>query len=487
MDTNTAVIETNAPQGKELIYSRTIADLPGPKPQPLVGNLLHLNKRQVHLTIEKWMREFGSAFKFSVLGNTVVVLSDHAVVTTMLRERPDVFRRNDGGINIMKELKIAGVFTAEGEDWRNQRKLVMRGLNAEVVRNYFPTMVQMTERMLQRWKIAVENGKRVDLQRDLKAMALDTIVGIAMGYDIDAVNDDGSQLQRDIDNIFQNLGRRAAAMYPYWRRFKLPVDRAADRSAAGVEKKVAEFIADTRERMKQNPHLRLKPTNMLEAMIATADDPDSNFTDQELIGNAITSVVGGEDTTANSIAWMVNFLAQNPAVAASLAAEVDAVMGDAPLVTEWEKMMQFPYLDATHNESQRLRSVAPLIAVRSNIECVVADTLIPKNTLIFASTIGTAHDETHFPQSELFRPERWIFEEKPQESDDPMRKLFPFGAGPRLCPGRFLALTEIRMVVSMLVHNFELEFDHDAPPVKQLMNFFMVPSAVPVRLKLRSL
>ena len=52
--------------------------------------------------------------------------------------------------------------------------------------------------------------------------------------------------------------------------------------------------------------------------------------------------------------------------------------------------------------------------------------------------------------------------------------------------GTFLALTEIRMVVSMLVHNFELEFDHDAPPVKQLMNFFMVPSAVPVRLKLRS-
>jgi len=486
MDANTAIIETSAPPGKELVYSRTISDLPGPRPQPVLGNLLQLNKRQVHLTIEKWIREFGPAFRFSVLGNTVVVLSDHAVVTALLRERPDVFRRNDGGINIMKELKIAGVFTAEGEDWRNQRKLVMRGLNAEVVRNYFPTMVHMTERMLQRWKIAVENGKPVDLQRDLKAMALDTIVGIAMGYDIDALNDDGSQLQRDIDNIFQSLGRRAAAMYPYWRHVKLPVDRAADRSAAGVEKKVAEFIANTRERMKQNPHLRLKPTNMLEAMIATADDPDSNFTDQELIGNAITSVVGGEDTTANSIAWMVNFLAQNPAAAASLAAEVDAVMGDAPLVTEWEKMAQLPYLDATHNESQRLRSVAPLVAVRSNIECVVADTLIPKNTLIFASTIGTARDEAHFPQAELFRPERWIFQEKPQESDDPMRKLFPFGAGPRLCPGRFLALTEIRMVVSMLMHNFELEFDHDAPPVKQLMNFFMVPSAVPVRLKLRA-
>jgi len=48
------------------------------------------------------------------------------------------------------------------------------------------------------------------------------------------------------------------------------------------------------------------------------------------------------------------------------------------------------------------------------------------------------------------------------------------------------ALAEIKLVISMIMHNFELEFDADAPPVQQVMNFFMAPSAVPVRLKLRS-
>lgn len=486
MDSNIMTAASENLNDGRLEYSRTIADLPGPKPLPVLGNLLQLGGRQLHLTLEKWIRDYGLAFRFSVYDTPVLMISDHTLVTRILRDRPGAFRRSQGGVNIMKELRIAGVFTAEGDDWRNQRKLIMRSLNAEVVRNYFPKMVRLTERMLDRWKTQLKEGRPVDLHRDLKAMALDTIVGIAMGYDLDALNNDGNQLQRDIDNIFQALGRRSAALFPLWRHIKLPVERAADASAAGVERKVAEFIRDTRERMAQDPNLRLKPGNMLEAMIAANEDADSHFTDQELIGNAITSVVGGEDTTANSIAWMINQLAENPAAAAALTAEADAVLGEGAIMTEWERMGRFPYLEATHNESQRLRSVAPMTAVVSNADCVVGDIFVPKDTPVFLSTIAAGLDEAQFPDRDAFLPERWLAEGKPEDWDDPMRKLFPFGGGSRLCPGRFLALTEIKMVVSMLMHNFELEPDRDAPPIKQIMNFFMVPSSVPVRLKLRS-
>lgn len=469
-----------------LEYSRKIADLPGPKPLLVLGNLLQLGGRQLHLTLEKWIRQYGLAFRFSIYDTPVLMISDHTLVARILRDRPGLFRRSQGGVEIMKELRIAGVFTAEGDDWRNQRKLIMRSLNAEVVRNYFPKMVRLTERMLERWKRQLQSGGQVDLHRDLKAMALDTIVGIAMGYDLDALNNDGNQLQRDIDNIFLALGRRSAALFPLWRHLKLPVERAADASAAGVEKRVGEFIRDTRARMALDPQLRNKPGNMLEAMIAASEDADSNFTDQELIGNAITSVVGGEDTTANSIAWMVNQLAVNPEAAAALTAEVDAILGNEAVMGDWDRMGRFPYLEAAHNESQRLRSVAPMTAVVSNEDCVVGDIFVPKNTPIFLSTIAAGLDEAKFPQRDAFQPERWLPEGKPEDWDDPIRKLFPFGGGSRLCPGRFLALTEIKMVVSMLMHNFELVPDHEAPPIKQIMNFFMVPSSVPVRLRLRA-
>lgn len=485
MNSTTEAPELNTGNVDELNYSRTIADLPGPKGLPFLGSALKMTGRQWHLTLAQWVREFGPMFQVSVPGGSMVVVSDRATAGMLLRERPDGFRRIGGLKTIMNELNIGGVFTAEGDDWRKQRKLVMGGLNAEVIRNFFPKMSLMAERLLQRWKTALAEGRRIDLRRDLKAFALDVTVGIAMGHDLDVVNHDGSQLQHDVDNMFQRLGSRSFALFPYWRYFKLPADREADKSAANIEQTVAGFIRNTRERMEQQPHLRQKPTTMLEAMIAASDDPESDFTDQELISNAILSVIGGEDTTANSMAWMINLLAQNPATATALAAEVDAVLGDATLAHDWEAMKQFPYLEAAHNETQRLRTVAPFIGIVSNTDCVVADTFIPKNTGIVISTSGEGLDEAQFPQNDTFRPERWIFDQKPQKEDDPVRKLIPFGDGARLCPGRFLALTEIKLVISMLVHNFELEFDTHAPPIQQVMNFFMGPSAVPVRLKAR--
>jgi cytochrome P450 len=487
MNSNVEAPEIVMESADEFTYSRKVDDLPGPKGLPYIGNQLQMRGQQWHLKLEKFIREFGPIYRLNAFGIPIVVVSDRASITDLLKERPDGFERNRGLRARMNELKVGGVFTAEGDDWRKQRKLVMGGLTFDVVKNFFPTMGDMTERMLLRWKAQLASGKTVDLRRDLKALALDIIVGIAMGYDLGAVNDDGNPLQLDLDTVLQRLASRGTALYPYWHRFKLPVDHAADKAALGVEQAVLGFITETRERMKLHPEIRDNPTNMLEAMIAASEDPESDFTDQELVSNAIASVVGGIDTTANSIAWMINLLAKNPDAAAKLTAEVDAVLGDARISRDWDQMKLFPYLDAAHSETQRLRSATPFLGFISTVDRVILDTFIPKGSVIFTPTnFGDGLDEAQFPQHEKFLPERWIFEHKPQRDEDPSRKVFPFGGGARLCPGRFLALTEIKVVVSMIVRNFELEFDTKAPPVQQVMNFFMGPSAVPVRLKPRA-
>jgi len=486
MDSNTTAPESNVETTEELKYSRMIADLPFPKGQVYFGNILQLAGRQSHLTLAKWHRELGPFYRINAMGRQVVVIAERNAADSILRDRPAGFRRSQNTRTIMNELNIGGVITAEGDDWRKQRKLVMGGLSVEVIRNFFPTMIFMTERLMRRWKVQLAEGRPVDLQRDLKAMALDIIVGLSMGHDIDAVDDEEKHLQRNFDNMLRRLERRSASLFPYWRYLRMPVDHAVDKSSANVEKAVMQFVINARARMKEKPELYEKPTNMLEAMIAASETPGSNFTDQELISNAVLSVIGGEDTTANTLSWMMNLLAENPAAAAKLTAEVDAVLGDEPLMRDWELMKQLPYLDAVHNEAQRLRSVAPLIGVISNADCTVADLFIPKDTPIIVSTSAEGLDEAQFPDNDLFQPERWIFEQKPPKEDDPNRKLFPFGGGARMCPGRFLALTEIKMVVSMVMRNFELEVDTKAPPVEQVMNFFVGPSAVPVRLKLRA-
>ena len=134
-------------------FARTLADLPGPRGLPMIGNVLQIDSMRFHQTLEGWAREFGPMYRFRGGPRELVVVSDPAIIGTLLRDRPDAMRRTSRSARAFEELGTTGVFNAEGEDWRRQRKLVMRALTPEVIRNFFPTLVGLTERLLARsWR-----------------------------------------------------------------------------------------------------------------------------------------------------------------------------------------------------------------------------------------------------------------------------------------------------------------------------------------------
>jgi cytochrome P450 len=466
--------------------------LPCPRGLPWLGNALQIDAGQFHLTLENWARDLGSMYRFRVGRREALVIADAAVIGSLLRDRPDAIRRPTHTSRILNELGTVGVFVAEGEEWRKQRKLVMRALTPEMVKNFFPTLAAMTERLRLRWQTAISDGRPVDLLRDLKAYTLDVTIALAMGQDINTLEHDANPLQRDVETVFNRIARRLTKPVAYWRYFKLPADRAAEASAARIGEAVAGFISQTRARLAANPDLRSKPTNLLEALVAARDEPDSGFTDTNVIGNAITMVFAGEDTTSNTIAWLLDFVAREPRVVALLAAEADAVLaGNAE--SAWDTVLrrfaaleEFPYLDATMNEAMRLKPVAPFMGLETNRAMMIGDVSVEKGQVMMALLRQAGRLEAEFPDLDAFRPERWLEAGKLSKKDDPARKLFPFGGGQRFCPGRYLAMAEIKMVVSMVARNFQLEYDAGAPPVKELFTFTMTPSALPVRLTPRA-
>jgi len=456
---------------------RTLADLPSPKGLPLVGNAFQIDSMRFHRTLEDWAREFGPMYRFRGGPKELVVVSDPALIGVLLRDRPDAMRRTSRSARAFQELGTIGVFSAEGEEWRRQRKLVMRALTPEVIRNFFPTLVALTERLLRRW----QGNAQSDVLRDLKAWTLDVTIALAMGQDINTLEHPDNPLQRDIEQIFNRVARRLTTPFSYWRYFKLPVDRAADAASARIEAAVTAFVAQTRERLKATPGLRAKPTNLLEAFVAARDEPDSGFTDENVIGNAVTMVFAGEDTTSNTIAWLMNFVAKDARVAGLVADEADAALGENAVLGEFGSLDKFAYLDAAVDEAMRIKPVAPFLGLETNREVVIGNVVVPPQTPVLLMLRLAGMDPADFPAPEEFRPERWLGEKR-AASDDPARKLFPFGGGPRFCPGRYLALAEIKMAMSMTMRNFRLEPDAGAAPVEELFTFTMTPSALPVHL-----
>jgi len=465
---------------------RGIADLPGPRGLPLIGNMLDVDSLQFHRVLEKWASEYGSMFKVKLGGKTIVVVSDNDLIASLLRDRPDALRRSSRTSKMLTELLAThGVFTEEGEEWRKQRKLVMRSLTPEVIRRFYPKMVDMTERLRLRWTRAVQEDRPVDIARDLKAYALDVIIGLSMGQDINSLEHDDNPLQRDIEQIFYRIARRLTMPFPYWRHFRLPVDSAADACSKRIHQSVHGFIAETRRMLENHPEHRVKPTNLLEALLIARDEPDSGFTDEHIIGNAVTMVFAGEDTTSNTIAWLLNFLAESPDAMQATVRETDSILGSWNVLQDFAALEKFQYLDAATNEAMRIKPVAPFMGLETNVTMQIGDLQAPAGTLMIACLRQSGKLATAYTDSEVFRPERWLEEGDAIAHDSPARKLFPFGGGPRFCPGRFLAMAEVRMVTSMIARNFHLHYDTSAPPVQEQFTFTMTPSAVPIKLSLR--
>jgi len=193
--------------------------------------------------------------------------------------------------------------------------------------------------------------------------------------------------------------------------------------------------------------------------------------------NAIIMVFAGEDTTANTIAWLLYLLSRNPQAAARLAEEADALSGAG----------QMPYLDACVQESMRLKPVAPILGAEAVQDVALDGVQVPAGTVAFMLLRHSFAREVPLPDGAEFRPERWLDPAMKEKLEDPARKMVPFGGGPRFCPGRYLAMSEIRTLMSMVARSFAIEATPGAPPVEEVFTVTMTPSALPVLLRPRRL
>jgi cytochrome P450 len=475
---------------------RTVRDLPGPRGVPLLGNGLQIRRAHVHLDVERWARQHGPLFRFRLGPRTIVVLTDHEHIAAVLRDRPDGFRRHEQLQRIGMEMGLTpGLFGSEGDAWRRQRRMVMSGLDPSRVRAYFPQLQRVTDRLRARWQRAAREGRTLDLQPELMRYTVDTVAGLTFGADIDTLASDGDVIQQHLDKIFPALYRRVMSPLPIWRWFKSAADRQLDRSVAEVDTAIAGFIAQARERLQAEPARRVQPPNLLEAMLVAADDGATGIDDRQVAGNVLTMLLAGEDTTANTLAWLLHLLHRHPAAMARARDEVRRVVGEpgdgtrepfAPERLTPEVVGALDYLEACIHETMRLKPVAPFVVVEALRQVTIADVRIEPRTLVWCVMRHDSVSAEHFERPEAFDPQRWL---AGSDASHAKRVSMPFGAGPRTCPGRYLALVEMKMALAMLLGSFEIESvtapgGRDAD-VEERMSFTMVPVGLRMRVRER--
>jgi len=469
------------PTGTTALALRRLADLPGPRALPLLGNLYQFDLRRLHQTMEKWARQHGPVFRVTLPKGAFLVVADPDLVGKVLRERPDTFRRPAVLAAVNAELGgMPGLFDSEGTTWRNQRRMVMHAFAPQAVKAYFPSLVEVARRLQRRWEERARAGQAIDLGADLRRYSIDIVAGLAFGTNVNTIELGEHPIQRNLDVILQGVARRTMMPFPYWRYVKLPADRRLERSIAVLRDAVIDLVGQAKERMRLDPLRAANPPNMLEAMLAAAAEDGSGVTETEVAGNVSTMLLAGGDTTSNSLAWLIWLLLQHPDALERARHEVLRFVPSLDLVMI-DQLGQLDFLDACVQESMRLKPAAPFLSAEALQDTTVGDVAIDKGTIVLCLMRDTRPDNTHFESAGQFDPGRWL------EDSVNRKAAMPFGAGPRICPGRYLALLEIKVAMAMLLARFDiasLATAHGGEPDERVA-FAMSPETLTMRLRFR--
>lgn len=160
---------------------------------------------------------------------------------------------------------------------------------------------------------------------------------------------------------------------------------------------------------------------------------------QRLADEANILVAAGVETTAFALCVGIFHIVNTPQIYSRLKNELfDSLPeGDSkiPSLLQLEKL---PYLKACIQESLRLSYG---ISARNPRRHPNRDLnyngqyIIPKGTKVSMTIVDVHHDESIFPDSHRFHPERWLDEPKAPDGQTLDHYLMAFGKGPRMCLG----------------------------------------------------
>ncbi len=458
--------------------------LPGPRGLPLLGNYHQTKPERFHLILEDWYRQYGDVYQLTLGQERAVTIADPDMVQTILQARPEEFARLNGIRQTIEEMGVEGLFSAEGEQWRRHRQLSTRAFDVRHLREFFPIMVKVTQRLYKRWRQFADRQSPVDVQKELMRYTVDITTNLAFGYDMNTLEEEGDIIQQHLERVFPMIAYRSFMPVRHWNYLKLPADRALENSLAELSVAVNQLIDNARRQMAVDPSLWERPRNLLQALLAAQADEDVEFSDQEIYGNVITFLLAGEDTTANSIAWMMYFMANFPEVQRQMQEEADSVLADSETVTDYPLTQELRYIEAVTHETMRFKPVAPFLGLQALQEVTVGRLRLPEGTPVFLLLRPKGLEDSEFAEANQFKPERWL--NYARDENPHHRKSFsPFGGGPRLCPGRSLALLEIKMAVSMICRHFDVVRADPGRQIEERFVFAMMPQDLMISLRPR--
>lgn len=164
-------------------------------------------------------------------------------------------------------------------------------------------------------------------------------------------------------------------------------------------------------------------------------------------------VVGGSDTSSNTIEFAMAEMMNKPEVLRKVQEELESVVGKDNLVEE-SHIHKLPYLHAVMKETLRLHPVLPLMVPHCPSETTnIGGYTIPEGSRVFVNVWAIHRDPSIWENPLEFDPRRFLDGKWDYSGND--FSYFPFGSGRRICAGIAMAERTVLYFTATLLHLFD--------------------------------
>ncbi|KAJ3594071.1 hypothetical protein NHX12_006403 [Muraenolepis orangiensis] len=437
--------------------------LPGPKPLPIIGNVLELGSRP-YLSLTAMAERYGHVFQIQIGMRPVVVLSGIDMVRQALIKqgedfagRPDLY-----SFKFVNDGKSLAFSTDQAGVWRARRKLAMSALRSfSTLEGTTPEYCCMLEEhvckegdyLIKQLTNVMQAEGSFDPFRHIVVSVANVICGMCFGRRYDHEDQELVSLVNLSDEFGMVVGSGNPADFIPLLRF-LPsatMKRFVDlnnRFMTFVQKIVTDHY---------NTYDKENIRDITDSLIDHCEDrkldENSNIqvSDEKIVGIVNDLFGAGFDTISTALSWSVMYLVAHPEIQDRLHQELKDKVGldRSPVLSDKPNL---PILEAFILEIFRHSSFLPFTIPHCTTKNTSLDGyFIPKDTCVFINQWQINHDPELWKDPSTFNPDRFLSDDGVELDKLEGEKVMIFGMGKRRCIGEMIARNEVYLFLAILV------------------------------------
>ena len=458
----------------------TVEDIPTPKGLPVVGNMFTVPAQTTVQTLMEIVREYGPMVRLRTPIGDRFVASGLPMIDDLCDDERFDKLVGDGQKAVRAFGRSSGLFTSDTDDpnWAKAHNILLPNFSMQAMRDYVPMMNDIASQLMQKWE-RLNPGELVDVTADTTRLTLDTIALCGFGYRFNSFYRDTQHPFVGAMTLMLQESQIRARQLPMQARLRRGATRRLQESYRYMENEVFKIIEERRRIGNVEDH-----RDLLSAMLTGVDKrTGEKLSDDNIVGQCITFLVAGHETTSGLLSFAINYLIKNPGVVARAQEEVDRVLGtDTSVLPTYQQILGLTYVTQILNETLRLWPTAAAFTRYPYQDALVGGYLLPKGSSITALTIMLHRDRSIWgDDAEEFNPDHFRPETR---ASLPANAYKPFGSGQRACIGRQFAMQEAVLVLGMLLQRFEfIDQLHYQLKIKESLT--IKPDGLQIGLRLR--